>query len=96
MVENVLRMDTAAQAQISVELSVEPLALCPSDMLPYNRPRLAWVSQPVVASKGVWLEPQDGFDRVHMSGDGLHMNNGCIHACMHAYIHCIHTLSYID
>lgn len=68
LVENVFSMDTDARAQISRELGVEPLMLCPSDILPYNRPRLAWCSTPVSAGKGVTLEPLDGYVRVHMKG----------------------------
>ena len=71
VVENVLSMDTSARAQISLELGVEPLALCPSDMLPYNRPRLAWVSTPMLEHDGITLEQLDGYTRVHMSGEGV-------------------------
>eukprot|EP00435_Cladocopium_sp_Y103_P072813 s379_g41.t1 len=66
VVENVLSMDADARQEISRHLGVEPLALCPSDILPYNRPRLAWVSQAVVAGEGVRLEQQGDFTRVHM------------------------------
>ena len=71
LVENVLSMDVAARNEISRVLDVQPLALCPSDMLPYNRPRLAWVSKPVRSTEGVVLIDEGGFVRVHMSGDGL-------------------------
>ena len=71
IVENVMSMDTSARAQISKELGVEPLALCPSDILPYNRPRLAWVSSQVVEHEGISLEQLDGFTRVHMQGEAL-------------------------
>lgn len=39
LVENVLSMDGEARREISRHLGVEPFALCPSDILPYNRPR---------------------------------------------------------
>lgn len=68
-VENVLSMDAEAREEISQQLGVEPLALCPSDVLPYNRPRLAWVSSAVEAGEGVTLERQSGYTRVHMAAE---------------------------
>ena len=65
VVENVLSMDAEAREEISQQLGVEPLALCPSDVLPYNRPRLAWVSSAIEAGEGVTLERQSGYTRVH-------------------------------
>ena len=55
VVENVLSMDAEAREEISQQLGVEPLALCPSDVLPYNRPRLAWVSSAIEAGEGCHL-----------------------------------------
>lgn len=63
-----MSMDVPARSEISKVLGVEPLALCPSDLLPYNRPRLAWLSCQVWATPGVTFEPLDGFTRVHMAG----------------------------
>ena len=68
VVENVLSMDVSARVEISQWLGVEPLALCPSDILPYNRPRLAWVSAPVTATEGTCFTKQGDLTRVHMSG----------------------------
>ena len=71
VVENVLSMDASAREEISHHLQVEPLALCPSDVLPYNRPRLAWVSAEVHGGSGVALEQQPGYTRVRMSAAGV-------------------------
>ena len=71
IVENVLSMDISARREISHWLGVEPLALCPSDVLPYNRPRLAWVSSPVRAGVGISLEQQGDLTRVRMSAAGV-------------------------
>ena len=71
LIENVLSMDTSARAAIPLELGVEPYALCPSDMLPYNRPSLAWVSPTMQEGDGIRLEPLEGFTRVHMRGGGI-------------------------
>ena len=69
LVENVLSMDADARQEISRHLGVEPLALCPSDILPYNRPRLAWVSLPIHAGPGVELERQGDMVRVKMMAE---------------------------
>ena len=71
LVENVLSMDASARAEISRELGVEPYALCPSDILPYNRPRLAWTSQELVETEGISFERMEGFIRVHMKGSPI-------------------------
>jgi len=71
IIENVLSMDTSARREISQVLGVEPYALCPSDLLPYNRPRLAWVSERLEEGPGIRLERLDGFTRVWMSGAGI-------------------------
>ena len=71
VIENVLSMDRSAREEISRHLQVKPLALCPSDMLPYNRPRLAWVSDEVFLTEGVWFEEVEDYVRVHMHGPGL-------------------------
>ena len=71
VVENVFSMDIEARDEISCVLQVHPLVLCPSDILPYNRPRLAWVSQEVMSGPGVTLERCSGFTRVWMSGEGV-------------------------
>ena len=68
IVENVRSMDVAARDEISRVLGVEPLALCPSDILPYNRPRLAWVSGKVEETVGVDLLEQEGYTLVVMHG----------------------------
>jgi len=71
VIENVLSMDTSARREISQVLGVEPYALCPSDLLPYNRPRLAWVSIQLKEGPGIRFERQVGFIRVWMTGVGL-------------------------
>ena len=68
VVENVFSMDVSARNEISGILRIEPLMLCPSDLLPYNRPRLAWVSQKVEAGPGVTLKR---CTRVWMKGRGV-------------------------
>ena len=72
VVENVASMDVSARDEISRTLDVEPIMLCPSDCLPYNRPRLAWVSAELEASAGATFERREGFVRVHMKGGSLH------------------------
>ena len=69
VVENVFSI--SARDQISQILGVEPLMLCPSDVLPYNRPRLAWVSFEVETGPGVQLERCRGYVRVHMQAEGI-------------------------
>ena len=69
LIENVLSMDSSARDEISSFLGVEPLALCPSDVLCYNRPRLAWMSMEVEAGPGVELWRQSGFTRVWMTAE---------------------------
>ena len=71
LVENVLSMDTDARAEISRQLQVEPYALCPSDILPYNRPRLAWVNVELQPTEGVRFDSLDGYRRVYMTGPGI-------------------------
>ena len=71
IIENVLSMDTSARREISQVLGVEPYALCPSDLLAYNRPRLAWVSMDLKEGRGVRFEHQEGFIRVWMTGEAL-------------------------
>ena len=71
MVENVLSMDTDARAEISRVLGVEPIAMCPSDVLPYNRPRLAWVSKEIRNTAGTWMEQCKGYVRLWMSADAV-------------------------
>ena len=66
VVENVFSMDVEAREEISTILQIEPLVLCPSDVLPFNRPRLAWVSYAVEAGPGVVLERCQGYTRVWM------------------------------
>eukprot|EP00435_Cladocopium_sp_Y103_P049961 s280_g15.t1 len=69
LVENVRSMDVAARDEISRVLRVEPLALCPSDILPYNRPRLAWYSGEVEETAGIDLLKQVGHTVVIMHGN---------------------------
>eukprot|EP00438_Fugacium_kawagutii_P018907 Skav236693 [mRNA] locus=scaffold847:329297:333620:- [translate_table: standard] len=71
LIENVASMDTDARTEISQTLEIEPLMLCPSDLLCYNRPRLAWCSTPVVAGDGISLVQMDGYTKVEMSGPAL-------------------------
>ena len=71
VIENVASMDVPARDQISETLDVEPIMVCPSDCLPYNRPRLAWVSAELESSAGVTMERREGFTRVHMEGQGV-------------------------
>ena len=61
MVENVLSMDADARTEISSVLGVEPIAVCPSDVLPYGRPRIAWVSRPMYCTEGVTMEQCRGY-----------------------------------
>ena len=60
LIENVRSMDASARAEISRILGVEPLGLCPSDILPYNRPRLAWTNKELAETEGITLEPMEG------------------------------------
>ena len=68
LVENVRSMDVSARDEISRVLGVEPFALCPSDFLPYNRPRLAWCSGTIEETVGADLLPQSGHTVVLMHG----------------------------
>ena len=68
LVENVRSMDVSARDEISRVLGVEPFALCPSDFLPYNRPRLAWCSGTIEETVGADLLPQSGHSVVLMHG----------------------------
>ena len=72
VVENVASMDVSARDEMSRTLDVEPVMVCPSDCLPYNRPRLAWVSAELESTAGVTFERREGFVRVHMEGGSLH------------------------
>ena len=67
LVENVLSMDSEARNEISAVLDVKPLALCPSDVLCYGRPRLAWCSREMIATEGVQFEDCGDYVRVWMT-----------------------------
>ena len=71
VVENVASMDVAAREEISNHLGVEPIWVCPSDLMPFNRPRLAWVSAELQPCAGVTYEQGPGFVRVWMDGTPL-------------------------
>lgn len=71
VVENVRSMDTSARHEISRILGVEPLGLCPSDLLPYNRPRLAWTSAEIHATAGTTITRENDIWVVRMTGDGI-------------------------
>ena len=68
LIENVRSMDVSARAEISRILGVEPFGLCPSDILDYNRPRLAWTNGTVKPTTGVQLIPGSGITDVKMEG----------------------------
>ena len=55
VVENVASMDPDARDEISSVLEVLPLRLDPADVLPYSRPRFAWISEePSVLRGASW------------------------------------------
>ena len=68
LVENVRSMDGSARREISRVLGVEPLGLCPSDIMPYNRPRLAWTSAGIHTTDGVYLQKEQDLTTVVMQG----------------------------
>ena len=71
VVENVASMDIEARDEISAWLGVEPILVCPSDLMPFNRPRLAWVSVVLQDCADVTLEQGKGFVRIWMHGEQL-------------------------
>ena len=71
IIENVLSMDVSARQEISRQLGVEPIALCPSDCLPYNRPRLAWCSMELYPTAGTWFEQAADHVKIHMEAPGV-------------------------
>ena len=71
IIENVLSMDVSAREEISRVLGVQPIAMCPSDFLPYNRPRLAWISAEVFPTEGTTFEQCGDYVRVHMAGQSF-------------------------
>ena len=71
IIENVLSMDTPARIEISRVLGIQPVAMCPSDILPYNRPRLAWVSCELYPTQGTTFEACGDYIRIHMEGDSI-------------------------
>eukprot|EP00438_Fugacium_kawagutii_P004456 Skav232379 [mRNA] locus=scaffold1077:196454:198747:- [translate_table: standard] len=62
-VENVASMDEEARLQISQELDTIPIKLDPSDSLPFNRPRFAWMSEALYAMEGLDLIPEKEYVR---------------------------------
>ena len=64
-------MDASARQEISRQLEVEPVAVCPSDCLPYNRPRLAWCSIELELTQGVQFERVQDYVRIHMNSSPL-------------------------
>eukprot|EP00435_Cladocopium_sp_Y103_P000336 s140_g1.t1 len=68
VVENVSSMDEDARKEISAHLDVQPLKFDPSDTLPYNRPRLAWVSEEVFEMEELSLWTEGDYVRAYVSG----------------------------
>ena len=71
LIENVLSMDVSARQEISKQLGVEPVAVCPSGCLPYNRPRLAWCSHELVPTESVSFEQAGDHVKIHMTAESL-------------------------
>ena len=63
LIENVASTDSSARQAISRELDVQPIKLDPSDNLPYNRPRLAWCSEPLHPMDGLELQQEGDYIR---------------------------------
>ena len=66
-VENVASMDEAARREISSHLEVQPVKLDPADTLPYNRPRLAWCSEELVAMEELALWTEGDYVRAYVT-----------------------------
>ena len=71
VVENVASMDPDACDQISSVLQVLPLRLDPADVLPYSRPRLAWISEEPTETDGSLLSRRKGFVEGTMRATGV-------------------------
>ena len=67
-IENVASMDASARTEISQMLNITPIKLDPSDVLPFNRPRLAWCSVELHSMEGLELWDEDDFVRAYISG----------------------------
>ena len=70
-VENVSSMDASAREEISNHLQVQPIKLDPSDVLPYNRPRLAWCSEALYEMEGLTLHQENDYIRAWVSCPGV-------------------------
>eukprot|EP00435_Cladocopium_sp_Y103_P000532 s2010_g1.t1 len=66
VVENVASMDEDARQEISSYLEVQPVKLDPCDTLPFNRPRLAWCSEELVASEELSLWQEKDYVRAYV------------------------------
>lgn len=64
-IENVASMDESARDEISSQLGICPVKLDPSDSLPYNRPRFAWVSEPIFEMEGLQLWSEKNYFRAY-------------------------------
>ena len=71
VVENVASMDPDARDEISSVLEVLPLRLDPADVLPYSRPRFAWISEEPSRTEGCELVQREGFVEVTMTATGV-------------------------
>ncbi|CAE7159524.1 unnamed protein product [Symbiodinium pilosum] len=64
-------MDPDARDEISSVLEVLPLRLDPADVLPYSRPRFAWISEEPSRTEGCELVQREGFVEVTMTATGV-------------------------
>ena len=71
VVEKVASMDPEARDEISSVLEVVPLRLDPADVLPYSRPRFAWISEQPAVTEGCELVQRKGFVEVTMTAEGV-------------------------
>ena len=71
VIENVASMDESARKTISDYLEVAPIKLDPCDILPYNRPRFAWSSEPLYEMEGLTLWTEKEYVRAYTSGAGV-------------------------
>ena len=65
-IENVASMDEGARREISHYLDVQPVKLDPSDTLPFNRPRLAWCSEPLYEMENLSLYTEGDYVRAYV------------------------------
>ena len=67
-VENVASMDEAARREISGWLDIVPVKLCPSDCMPFSRPRFAWCSVELYEMEGLSLFTEKEYVRAFAEG----------------------------